>query len=175
MCLTFLQPEWEKRARSYIFLEGPLQAAPQFPSPCPHPTHTTPGHDPGEGGYPQGETTGLGSRRRAKMIPAGDYGTMGVVKKFQVLQKHLLFAKSASRGRNKQPTKDIEILEICECRMSKPRSKDRLSSNETQFLGFRKDPFLSTADHSLKHAFHSLLGMFQQQNPTGNFDLVGLR
>ena len=47
----------------------------------------------GKRAYPQGEMIGLGSGKRAGMIPAGNKGTMRVVSKFQSLSERLTIGK----------------------------------------------------------------------------------
>ena len=73
--------------------------------------------------YPQGEMIGLGSGRRAGMIPAGYKGTMRVVSKFQSLLERLTIGKflgqktknqkqqqklTQNNKRKENPTKNIE-------------------------------------------------------------------
>ena len=90
-----------------------------------HPSHTgLRGMTLGKRVYPQGEMIGLGSGRRAGMIPAGYKGTMRVVSKFQSLLEGLTIGKfslgqktknqkqqqklTQNNKRKQNPTKNIE-------------------------------------------------------------------
>ena len=111
-----------RELRSYIFWWDPSYIAPQLL--CPSLTHRTQGHDSREESISSGRMIGLGSGRRAGMIPAGYKGTMRVVSKFQSLLERLTIGKFSlgqktknqkqqqklthNNKRKQNPTKNIE-------------------------------------------------------------------